>query len=233
MMMRTTEALDHEWRADFEHTCEGARCVRRWARTEPALRGLSDLGAVLDARRDRDRSTEVLAALARLAPADTTAARTLLQALLPGIVDLALKQFSSDGDAFEELVSLAWERIRTYPPNRRGSVAGNVLMDARKRYLAGQNPNGWAEMPVAEPDLSRTVPSAEHCVLVGEALRQFFASANTGLISRRAYDMILRTRVGDDPIREVAADHDMTAGNVVCVRWRAERRLQQGLDPAA
>ena len=230
MMMRTTEALDHEWRVDFEHTCEGARSVRRWARTEPALRGLSDLGAVLDAR---DRSTEVLAALARLAPADTTAARTLLQALLPGIVDLALKQFSSDGDAFEELVSLAWERIRTYPPNRRGRVAGNVLMDARKRYLAEQNPNGWAEVPVAEPDISRTVPSAEHCVLVGMALREFFASADTGLISRRAYDMILRTRVGDDPIEDVAVDHDMTTGNVVCVRWRAERRLQQELDPAA
>lgn len=233
MMMRTTEALDHEWRTDFEHTCEGARCVRRWARTEPALRGLSDLGAVLDARRDRDRATEILAALARFAPADTTAARTLLQALLPGIVDLALKQFSSDGDAFEELVALAWERIRTYPPNRRGRVAGNVLMDARKRYLAEQNPNRWAEVPVPEPACSLMAPSAEHCVLVGMALRQFFGSADTGIISRRAYDLILRTRVGDAPIHEVAADHDMTVGNVVCVRWRAERRLQQELDPAA
>ena len=233
MMMRTTEALDHEWRVDFEHTCEGARSVRRWAKTEPVLEGLADLGAVLDARRDRDRSTEVLAALARLAPADTTAARTLLQALLPGIVDLALRQFSSDGDALEELVSLAWERIRTYPPNRRGGVAGNVLMDARKRYIVGQNPNGWAEVPVAEPDCSLTTPSAEHCVLVGMALREFFASAETGLISRRAYDMIIRTRVGDHAIQDVAADHDMTTGNVVCVRWRAERRLQQELDPAA
>jgi hypothetical protein len=34
------------------------------------------------------------------------------------------------------MVSLAWERIRTYPTTRHGSVAGNVLLDVRKRYRA-------------------------------------------------------------------------------------------------
>lgn len=233
MMMRTTEALDRDWRVNFEQSHDGACNVRRWARTEPALQGLADLGAVLEARRDPERSTAVLAALARLAPADATAARTLLQALLPGLVDLALRQFSSEPDAFEELVSLAWERIRTYPSNRRGGVAGNVLLDVRKRYIAAQNPNGWAEVPVAEPDRSLTAPSAEHVVLVGMALREFFVSVDTGLITGRAFDMIVRTRIGDDPLDHVAADHDMTTNNVLCVRWRAERRLRQELDPAA
>ena len=31
---------------------------------------------------------------------------------------------------------MAWERIRTYPAGRRGSVAANVLFDVRKRYRA-------------------------------------------------------------------------------------------------
>lgn len=233
MMMRTTEALDQDWRANFEHSVAGARSVRSWASTRPALRGLVDLGAVLDARRDPARSAAVLAALARLAPTDATAARTLLQALLPGLVDLALRQFRSETDAFEELVSLAWERIRTYPSERCGAVAGNVLLDVRKRYIAAQHPNGWAEVPVAAPDRSLSAPSAEHVVLVGMALRGFFASVDTGLITGRAFDMIVRTRIGDDSLDHVAADHDMTTDNVLCVRWRAERRLRQELDPAA
>lgn len=235
MMMRTTRALDREWETDYEHSCAGRRALRSWCLTEPALRGLGDLGDVLEARRSRERSGQILAALARLAPSERTAARTLLQALLPGLVDLALRQFGDDADAFEELTALAWERICTYPPNRRGGVAGNVLLDVRKRYLAGRNPNGWAEVPVAEvfPDQKAAAPSAEHEVLVAIALERFFASVDSGLITERAFDMIVRSRIGDDSIEELAADHAITTDNVLCVRWRAEQRLRGELDPAA
>lgn len=235
MMMRTTRALDHEWETDYAQSCAGRRAIRSWSLTEPALRGLGDLAEVLEARRIRERSGQILSALARLAPSERLAARTLLQALLPGLVDLALRQFHDDPDAFEELTALAWERICTYPPNRRGGVAGNVLLDVRKRYLAARSPNGWAEVPVAEvlPDQKATAPSAEHEVLVAMALEQFFASVDSGLITERAFDMIVRTRIGDESIEELAADHAVTNDNVLCVRWRAEQRLRRELDPAA
>ncbi len=37
-MMRTTEALDREWRAEHEHSAAGAAAVARRTRAEPALR---------------------------------------------------------------------------------------------------------------------------------------------------------------------------------------------------
>ena len=60
----------------------------------------------------------------------------LLEALLPGLVRLAGITGYDDPAAIEEIVSLAWERIRTYPPGHWGSVAANVLLDVRKRYRA-------------------------------------------------------------------------------------------------
>jgi hypothetical protein len=39
-----------------------------------------------------------------------------------------------DDDAVDDVLAIAWERIRTYPSCRPGSVSGNVLLDVRKRY---------------------------------------------------------------------------------------------------
>lgn len=41
---------------------------------------------------------------------------------------------NDDEVAIDELVSLAWERIRSHPCGRDGSMAANILLDVRKRY---------------------------------------------------------------------------------------------------
>jgi len=102
----------------------------------PRAARLADLDGLLERRRDDRAAPAALRALAVLAPGDDLAARTLLQALLPGLVRLAGTVGYDDPTAIEEMVSLAWERIRTYPAGRRGSVAANVSFDARKRYRA-------------------------------------------------------------------------------------------------
>jgi hypothetical protein len=58
----------------------------------------------------------------------------LLPALVPGLARLSSLAGNDDPSAIDEMVSLGRERIRTYPTTRRGSVAGNVLLDVRKRY---------------------------------------------------------------------------------------------------
>jgi hypothetical protein len=78
-------------------------------------------------------------ALAALAPSDQLAARTLLQALLGGLCNLA-RCVGRDANAVDDVVSLAYERIRTYPAHRPGSVSGNVLLDVRKRYCRAHAP---------------------------------------------------------------------------------------------
>ncbi|MGH2395259.1 MAG: hypothetical protein ACRDGH_17505, partial [Candidatus Limnocylindria bacterium] len=85
----------------------------RWALDHPALDGLRDLDQLLERRRNADAAHAVLTALAVLAPADDLAARTLLHALLPGLVGLAGTAACDDPAAIDEMVSLAWERIRT------------------------------------------------------------------------------------------------------------------------
>jgi hypothetical protein len=132
-MASTLEELDREWSELATSPC-ARRALIRWANDHPALAGLRDLDEVLAARRDNSRAPALLAALAALAPTDELAARTLLQALVPGLARLSSLTGNDDPAAIDEMVSLAWERIRTYPTTRRGSVAGNVLLDVRKRY---------------------------------------------------------------------------------------------------
>jgi hypothetical protein len=229
-MLRTTQALDREWHDHHEHSDAGATALTRWATMEPALRGLNDLGDVLDRRRDSDRSEPVLAALARLAPTEPLAARTLLQALLPGIVTMSRRRFVDDPDAFEELTAIAWERIRTYPSDRPGAVAANVIVDVRKRYHAHRAALAPGE---AAPVALGLAPSAEEVALSRLTVDDVVAAARSGFISDTALRLILRTRIDDIPLRHVAAEHDEDEGTLTSIRWRAERRLRQRLAEVA
>jgi len=108
------QELDREW-AELATSPRARRALIRWPNTNPDLAGNHDLAEVLASRRDPAKSEPVLRALASLAPHDDIAARTLLQAMVPGIVRLATRAGNDDEAAIDELVSLAWERIRTYP----------------------------------------------------------------------------------------------------------------------
>ncbi len=108
---------------------ERPRRTRRHARSERD---------VLLSRRDPSIPGEVLSILARLAPTDALATRTLLQMLLPGLVRLVGTVGHGVPEAADEIVALAWERIRTYPTLRTGSVAAKVVLDVRKQYVKPQ-----------------------------------------------------------------------------------------------
>jgi len=228
-MQRTTQALDREWRADHEHSTAGAAALARWRKREPDLHGLADLGEVLACRRDDERGPAVLAALARLAPSEQLAARTLLQALLPGLVHMARRRFADDPDAFEEVTAIAWDRIRTYPPRRPGAVAANVIVDVRKRYQA-QRAATVEQLPASGSEPS---PSAEDVALGRLAVEDLVAAARAGVINGNALGLILRTRLDDVPLRQVAAERNEDERALTCIRWRAERRLRQSLAEVA
>lgn len=228
-MLRTTEVLDQEWRADFEHSPAGTAALTRWRAAEPALCDLRDLGEVLERRRVAERSAAVLSALARLAPTEPLAARTLLQALLPGLVNMALHRYADDPDAVEEIMAIAWERIRTYPPGRPGSVAANVVIDVRKRYQAHRAANSTETFPVRD----NTAPSAEEVALARLTVDELVAAARGGFITDVALGLILRTRLDDVPLRQVAAERHEDEHTLTCVRWRAERRLRRRLAEVA
>lgn len=224
-MNRTLAALDREW-AELDRSPATPVAMARWRRLEPALAGLPTLASILQGRTDPAAAPGILRALAALAVDDALAARTLLQALVPGLVRMASTSCSDDPDALDELVSLAWERIRTYPPSRAGSVAGNVLLDVRKRYRRERS----VEAPPGNGDVNlgtRSVPSAEEVVCDKCGILDDLAAAERqGVINRTALTLIVRTRLEEVPLELAAAEQETTSAQANCIRWRAERRLR-------
>jgi hypothetical protein len=227
MANRTLAELDREW-ALIESAPASVRALARWRDTEPALAGCITLGDVLVERTDPDAAPDVLAALARRADHEELAARALFQALVPGLVGLATGPLAGDPGALDEVISLAWERIRTYPTWRPGSVAANVLRDVRKGYREHHRSEASADGCIATL-AGTTVPSAEDVALRRSWVAALVDAHRCGAIGDVGVDLIFRTRVEGHSLAEVAANHHASTVWANCVRWRAECRLRPAL----
>ena len=227
-MERTLEALDNEWRR-IAASDEARRALPGWAKAYPALGGASDVSDLLRRRRDPREAGRILAALAYLAPTDALAARALLQALLPGLVCLAATAGPDDADAIEEVIALAWERIRTYPPTRAGSVAANVLWDVRKQYRIHRRIDVPSEHGFGRPSPTDVEPSAEDIVVRRAVCDEIVRALCAGAVSRSALRLIVRTRIEGESLTAVAAEQNVNPHALNQRRWRAERRLRPRL----
>jgi hypothetical protein len=223
-MGQVTESLDAEWRRVASGPAARRR-VRLWGEEYPVLVGFADLQEVLNDRRRRPlKAPAILEALARLAPQDELAARTLLQALLPGIIRLASHADKADPAASDELVSIAWERIRTYPACRPGSVAANILRDVRKRYWHDRKIDAPRSRPLVA-GCERRGPSAEDEALGRMAFNELVDAGRT-LMGDHGFGLLLRTRVLDKKLRTVAEEDDLSVHAVRVRRHRAEECLR-------
>lgn len=217
--------LNSEWDR-LVRSAEAQRAVERWRLRWPALEYCTDLQDVLELRSDPTQAQAVLRPLALMSPLDDMAARTLLQALLPGLVLLARSAADDDAGGIDDVVAIAWERIRTYPGHREGSVAGNVLLDVRKRY-SKQRGFGSAVVLMALPP--RDVPARGDwpdgdAELVSDLMRVAVAS---GVVRTDEVDTIVRSRMFDVPLSEIAAERGISSRALGQQRWRAEGRLRR------
>ncbi len=220
-------SLDSDWCHQATRT-SSRQALAHWAERCPALSPFSDLDQMLVHvhRRGHPASSDaVLAALASLAPTDDLAARALLQALLPGLKALT-HSFGWRGDHEETaaaVVAACWERIRTYPINRRPRhIAANVLLDTRQRMIRQYN---VATCGADETDSEEFVfdqtsphPAVELLGHVGDALR------------RRCLDpdearLILLTRLADVPLSRLAETSGRRPETLRRRRRAAEARL--------
>ena len=218
------QVLDRQW-PPLAASPEARRAVTRWADTNPVLAGMADLGDVLGCRHDPEIGAEVQRVLACLAPHDELAGRTLLQILLPGVVRLVATVGRDDPDAPGDLVALAWERIRTYPPSRSGSVAANAVLDVRKQYLKARRADRAASVHLIWEAPSEASP-ADDQVLAKLQLEEIIHAARRGEISPSGFDAIVRTRIGGESLTDVAASLGMSTEVLCQRRWRAEKRLR-------
>ena len=219
--------LDRDWERVASSPASQRRFIR-WVATHPELDGLTTLGELLDARRDPERAPALLSVLAALAPTDELAARTLLQAVVPGIVCFAARAAKDDPQAVEEMVSLAWERIRTYPASRCGAVAGNILLDVLRRYR-----RHWSiEQPTSGTPIGADLEGnecTEDTALNRLLLEEVTTAHRAGIVSAPALTLVLRTRVMGEPLEEVSAEMHVPQRNLRERRWRAESRLRHQL----
>ena len=223
-MAQILQALDREW-SELATSPGAKRALIRW-RVHEDLAEFYDLNEVLTARRDPVRSGPILKALALLSPIDELAARTLLQALVPGLVVLATRSGNDDDRAIDEMIALAWERIRTYPCRRNGSVAGNILLDVRKRYRSHRRIEAPDSLTLlGDPVDEQTSP--EDQVLGRLLIEQLAAAQQGGMMSGTVLATILRTRLGGEHLTDLAAEQDITPQLLCHRRWRAEVRLRQ------
>jgi hypothetical protein len=219
------ETLDREW-ATLAPSRTARRCLRRWAHDHPVFDGLDDLDALLERRRAPGASGPILSALAALAPADEVAARTLLQALIPGLVYVYQAVGAGDPTVLNDVLANAWMTIRTYPAHREGSVAANVLWDARKRYR--RDHRKYEALRDVPPVAWRRehAPSAEEVALDNLGLGLLIDRLRRANVDDEMLRTLLRHWLGEEPMTALSAEIGVPRHTLNMRRYRTELRLR-------
>jgi hypothetical protein len=232
------DLLEREWE-QLEGAPASAHQLRRLADNEPALAPFATLAPLRKFVEDRATSPEhrdqVLIALVRKAAGDKgddLAARTVLQLLLPGCKALVRRYCWTDSpdEVAAAVVAEAYERIRTYPVDRRPTrVAANILLDVKQRVF-------WRRRaPVGEVghDLSAAAMPMRDETATAELLDLLSWAVAHGHLTRDAASLIAQTRVADVTIAELCARHGSEPQTMRRRRQRAERRLKAAATAAA
>jgi hypothetical protein len=229
MTMTLFTKLDGEWRwlaVSRPSTVE----LDAWRRTDSVLEPFTDLDSLVRFTRSPGHPAEsdaVLHCLARRTHHSSLAARTLLQAVVFGLIRIAA-DFRSGSDSDDEAASLvvaaAYERIRTYPVARRPHhVAANVLLDTRQtvsrtlfrprveHVLVG-------DLPLAGTDVAERSAAEELLELVDTAMRRHVINVDDARL-------IISTRVAGVPLNDIAAARGLHAQSLRRRRLRAEACL--------
>ena len=224
-MAPIVQSLNEEW-ASIANSPTARRALMRWATADPVLASARCVDDLVDTRSDPTWGREAHLVLAGRAPVDHLAARTLLQALLGGLVRLSHKVGDGDPDVIDELVSLAWTRIRTYPSHRRGAVASNVLLDVRKQYLHLKDPDAPEMLSRPPFDRPEGPPEPEQVMCDAVIIDNLVAAKDQGVLSGLALATILRTRVVGETLIDVAADLGISPDAIWRRRTQAEEQLR-------
>lgn len=220
-MTQIRQSLQDEW-STLASSPSARRALMRWSAAHPVFLSVPDLHGVITLGYDPATGSQVRRALASLAPTDRVAARTLLQELIGGLCNLA-RRVGRDEEALDDIIRLAWERIRTYPSDRPGSVSANVLLDVGKRYRREQ------ERAKRRPTVATAhhAPSAEDTFFRHTVIDDLVAASAESGVSDQVLRTIIRSRLGGESMADLAAEQQIPLKVLWHRRWRAEVRLRE------
>lgn len=234
MARRFLDQLAEEWMS-LRQSKSARQALAEWGK-DPAFAGLADLDQVVSLIQRRGRPVEsdrLLLALLRHAESDNVAARTVLQALMPGLkmLMLAYRRSGPSEEVATAVIEAAFERIRCYPCDRRpAKVAANLLNDTRQvlwrdgcrerrlRLVTEPLPDRNAGYPVQLNVSDRNSPTEELVALVDHAVRE-------ARLSPDGARLIVLTRVLDVPVERLAAETGRKAQTIRKRRRQAEAQL--------
>ncbi len=223
------DILERDWRRELNSPRLRSR-FQAWSDADPALCRFQDaVGLVRFLRGPGPRAEKdaVLCALMRRARLEPLAGRVVLQAMLPGLKKLAGRMLSDAREREElwsALMACAWERIRTYPVERRPrKVAANLQLDCLRgtlRSLAGARS---PDRTVLAWRLPEELDAPERCEGDVDALLARATAA--GAVSKAEAELILSTRIDRIPLSVLARSRGVKFDTLKHRRNRAERRL--------
>lgn len=227
--MDLLHALDHEWRTLATRPRTRIE-YQQWQDQSPLLKRIPDLTSLIAVIQERGRpkqSDQLLAELATRSPTSDLAARTLLHALMPALRSLVAEHHQNDDhdDVVSNAVTAMWERIRTYPIERRPRyIATNIVLDTRARlHRLGPSP---ADLPLG----SNSVPgwTDDDATNFIDAL-----DAASRVLKPDTVALLLRTRHAEERVTEVAKACGQAPNAIRERRRRAEARLALALESAS
>lgn len=222
------DVLERDWQREL-HGRQLSQRFAAWRKAEPALAGFEDAAALLRFLRGPGLSSDkdaVLRALLACARAEPLAGRVALEAMLPGLKRLAgrlLVDAREREELWSALMACAWERIRTYPVERRPrKIAANLVLDCLSGTLAALS--GWRRDPAAKAyPPSRALESVTTCE--GDVDGLLAEAVAAGALSEDEAELIAATRIDGASLGELAASQGLRFDTLKHRRHRAERRL--------
>jgi hypothetical protein len=234
MTWQLLRALDAEWEI-LVRSAAARAATTRWA-DDPVLGRHPDLSGIVAVLRagstDPAGADHLLAALAARASTDDVALRVMLQALLPGLANVAkrLGRGVVDETLEADVIVEAVDRIRHYPLSRRPrAIAANVVLDvfgriARRR--AGNDNSTSMRLFDRRPVMVELDPSLEVLELVVDA-------HEGGWLRPADTELLLSVAVGSDTLGQ-RAEREHTTYAAVHERWRrARERLRRAVHERA
>jgi hypothetical protein len=230
--------LEAEWKREADSPAARGACAR-WASADAVLEGIASPAEVVrhcQMRGHNADSAAVLGAVLRHAGADRWAARTVLQAVLPGLAALSRRArplvraggvWQSIDEVDQYLVANAYDRIIALADEASPACPAAAIINAtwtRLRHLATKECRRAASA-VGTYELG-DLEAIPQTTASGELAQTLADAVERGVLEQADGRLVLASRVLGQPMEAMADELGYHPGSLWRRRRRAEQRLQ-------
>jgi len=215
--------LEADWNRDASRP-QARAAVDNWAKHHPALARFRDPLALVEHCQTRQNDEahrrevqRVLAAVVSLAGTDEWAARTVLQAVLPGLAAVSRRASGYIGgqvavwqcinELDQQVVATACERIAALAPDPPREVATAVVDSTWQRvraYALAEQRNRARRSPLGDYAEDAFACAAPHLSPAEELAAALVDAVQTGLLQRVDAGIVYSSRIGGRDVAELA-----------------------------